>query len=73
MACPFGAPRYRVSDGKMVKCDGCNERVKANLKPACVRACSFGALNCVTEEEYMASGSTEACSVLIRQLNLYKR
>ncbi len=65
MACPFGAPRYRVSDGKMVKCDGCNERVKAGLMPACVRACSFGALTCVTEEEYVESGSRKACNTLI--------
>ena len=73
MACPFGAPRYRKSDGKMEKCDGCNERVKAGLKPACVRACSFGALYCVTEEEYIASGSNKACNVLIDKLNLRKK
>lgn len=52
MSCPFGAPRYRASDGKMVKCDGCNERVKNGMKPACVRACSFGALQCLTEQEF---------------------
>ncbi|MBR3004656.1 MAG: 4Fe-4S binding protein [Lachnospiraceae bacterium] len=70
MACPFGAPRYRHSDGKMVKCDGCNERVKAGLKPACVKACPFGALDCVDEEEYLASGSNKACNVLIHNLDL---
>ena len=73
MACPFSAPRYRASDGKMVKCDGCNERVKNGLQPACVRACSFGALTCVTEEEYKASGSDKACNVLIDKLNLRKK
>lgn len=73
MACPFGAPRYRANDGKMVKCDGCNERVKAGLQPACVCACSFGALQCVTEEEYRASGSDKACSALIDQLGLRKK
>ena len=67
MACPFGVPRFREEDGKMVKCDGCNERVKAGLKPACVRACPFGALDCVTEEEYAASGSDKACNFLINQ------
>lgn len=67
MACPFGAPRYRKDDGKMVKCDGCNERAKNGLKPACVRACPFGALTCVTEEEYAASGSDKACNILIEQ------
>ena len=73
MACPFGAPRYRTSDGKMVKCDGCNERVKNGMQPACVRACSFGALTCVTEEEYKASGSVKGCNVLIDQLRLRKK
>ncbi|MCI9549380.1 MAG: 4Fe-4S binding protein [Oscillospiraceae bacterium] len=67
LACPFGAPQYRPSDGKMVKCDGCNTRVKNGLQPACVRACSFGALTCVTEEEYQAAGSGKACSALLSQ------
>ena len=51
----------------MVKCDGCNTRVKNGLQPACVRACSFGALTCVTEEEYQAAGSGKACSALLSQ------
>lgn len=51
MACPFGAPTYR-RDGKMTKCDGCNERLRHGLQPACVKACPTGALRCLTEEEY---------------------
>ncbi|MCF0228191.1 MAG: 4Fe-4S dicluster domain-containing protein [Parasporobacterium sp.] len=43
MACPHGAPAV-ASTGKMAKCYGCNERVKAGLKPACVAVCPFGAL-----------------------------
>lgn len=70
MACPFGAPRYRASDGKMVKCDGCNIRVKSGLKPACVRACSFGALDCVPEEEYLAQSGSKACGMLLEQMDL---
>ena len=73
MACPFGAPRYRRSDGKMVKCDGCNERVKNGLQPACVRACPFEALTCVTEEAYRASESKKACSELIDLLHLNRK
>lgn len=73
MACPFGAPRYRKEDGKMVKCDGCNERVKNGMKPACVRSCSFGALECMTEEEYLNSGSDKACSRMIEKLGLKKK
>lgn len=41
--CPVGAPTFGA-DGKMRKCDGCVERVRAGLLPACVRACPFDAL-----------------------------
>ncbi len=73
MACPFGAPRYRKEDGKMVKCDGCNTRVKNGLKPACVRACSFGALDCVPESEVSSGQSDKACNRLIDRLGLKKK
>ena len=51
MACPFGAPSFN-REGKMIKCDGCNERVKFGLEPACVRVCPFDALKLYTEEAY---------------------
>lgn len=51
MACPFGAPGFGP-DGRMVKCDGCVDRVKAGMEPACVRVCPFDALKLYTEEEY---------------------
>lgn len=54
MACPFGAPSFGT-DGKMVKCDGCVERVKFGLLPACVKVCPFDALRIYTEEEYQAA------------------
>ena len=41
--CPFEGPVFE-SDGKMVKCDGCVERIRAGLEPACVRICPFDAL-----------------------------
>ena len=50
MACPFGAPTF--IDGKMKKCDGCVERVKNKMEPACVRICPTGALQMLTDEEY---------------------
>ena len=40
--CPVDAPK--IYGGKMHKCDGCSERVKAGLLPSCVRACPVKAL-----------------------------
>ena len=54
MACPYSAPHYGI-DGKMVKCNGCAERVKYGYEPACVRICPTKALICLPEEEYEAS------------------
>ena len=43
-ACPFDAPVISDTSGKMEKCDGCVQRVKCGLEPACVRVCPFDAL-----------------------------
>lgn len=49
MACPFEAPSFTAA-GKMVKCDGCIERQRHGLLPACVRVCPFDALKMVDAE-----------------------
>lgn len=59
MACPFAAPIFNDA-GKMIKCDGCNERVKNGLEPACVRVCPFDALSLVTQEEHIARRRTRS-------------
>lgn len=51
MACPFGAPQFN-KENKMTKCDGCVDRVKEGLKPACVKICPFFALKIYNKEEY---------------------
>ncbi|WP_300278887.1 4Fe-4S dicluster domain-containing protein [Peptacetobacter sp.] len=43
--CPFDVPKF--INGKMVKCDGCNDRVKKGLLPACVESCERNALQLV--------------------------
>lgn len=42
-ACPNGVPGFDQS-GLMRKCDGCFERVKQGMEPACVRVCPYDAL-----------------------------
>jgi Fe-S-cluster-containing dehydrogenase component len=54
MSCPFGAPSFNP-DGKMVKCDGCIQRLRDGRVPACVRVCPGGALTCRPAEEYGAA------------------
>lgn len=43
-ACPHDAVVF-TPEGKINKCDGCVERVKAGMLPACVKSCPTGALS----------------------------
>ncbi len=64
MACPFGAPAFSAR-GKLTKCDGCVQRVRAGLEPACVRVCPFGALKVYADkEEYMAAKRSHGSKVV---------
>lgn len=42
-ACPFEVPKFD-KDNKMIKCDGCLERIRHGLEPVCVRTCPSKAL-----------------------------
>lgn len=67
MACPFGAPQFN-QDNKMIKCDGCNERVKSGLKPACVKICPFFALKIYDEQEYSDAKLKKSLKAITDQL-----
>ena len=43
-ACPYNVPRSN-KDGALAKCTMCNDRIKKQQDPACVKACSTGCLN----------------------------
>ncbi len=43
-ACPYGAPQYDESIGKMTKCDFCQDLVAEGKNPVCVDACPMRAL-----------------------------
>lgn len=49
-SCPVKAPKF-TEENKMVKCDGCVERVKRGELPLCVKTCPSGALSLVWEKE----------------------
>jgi len=46
-ACPFGAPRYSTSTGRVGKCSLCYQRLDDGKEPACVQACPTGALSLI--------------------------
>lgn len=48
--CPYDALR-QGTDGKMKKCNGCNDRVKVGLKPACIKVCQLQALGLADREK----------------------
>ena len=53
--CPYDAVTFRPTGlarpkVRMEKCNGCIERVRAGLQPACVQACPTGALRCIQEQ-----------------------
>ena len=67
MACPFGAPAFGAN-GKMRKCDGCVERLRAGEEPACVRVCPTGALTLARDGEIPPDHSLrEVCARLAKE------
>lgn len=43
--CPYDIPRRNTATGLLAKCDMCNQRVRRNLLPICVKTCPTGAMN----------------------------
>jgi formate dehydrogenase iron-sulfur subunit len=71
VACPFGVITKREDDGRAWKCTLCYDRVKADLEPACAKACptdsiQFGPLEDLLQlaevrlQEVHQAGASEA-------------
>jgi len=56
IACPYNIPRLNEETGQVVKCDMCNDRVKAGMLPACVKTCPTGAMNFGDRDAMLALG-----------------
>lgn len=67
MACPFGAPSFNA-EGKMVKCNGCIERLRVGLTPACVRVCPTGALTCTAEAQQEKNKTDQTLHQIAQQI-----
>lgn len=52
--CPYGAPQFDESIGKMSKCDFCRDYLAHGQAPACVAACPCRALDFGEYEEIVA-------------------
>jgi formate dehydrogenase iron-sulfur subunit len=52
-SCPYDIPRQDPKTKRIVKCDMCIDRVRANLKPMCVKTCAMGAMNFGEREDML--------------------
>ena len=52
-SCEFDIPRYDESTGLIYKCTLCVDRIHYGLPPACVKACSTGALKFGSKSEML--------------------
>jgi formate dehydrogenase iron-sulfur subunit len=71
--CPFGIPKVNTVDDKMYKCHLCSDRVANNLKPACAKTCSPGAIKFGDREELVSQAKARLTAVqkVYPNANLY--
>lgn len=67
--CPYGAPQYNRTEGRVEKCSLCYQRIDAGRKPACVQSCPVGALELVDVVEMTDTAPFPAGFPYYPQLN----
>jgi len=65
MVCPFGAITVHPGTGLALKCDGCRERLQRGERPACVEACTAGALQIGGNRKAALKRRREAAAALV--------
>lgn len=62
-ACPYNIPRKDPKTKRIVKCDMCIDRVKANMLPMCVKSCAMGAMNFGNREDMLKLAAERLAAV----------
>jgi len=62
-SCPYDIPRLDPKTKRIVKCDMCIDRVKANLLPMCVKSCAMGAMSFGDRAEILKKAATRLVAV----------
>ncbi|MFZ5571584.1 MAG: 4Fe-4S dicluster domain-containing protein [Thermodesulfobacteriota bacterium] len=68
--CPYDIPRKNEETGRIHKCTMCIDRITNGLKPACVTACSTGALQFGPKQD-MLKLAHDRIRILGKNANLY--
>ncbi len=55
MSCPWDIPQWDETNGRIMKCDYCSDRIDQGEKPACVTACTAHALSFIDPNQASAS------------------
>ena len=62
LVCPYGAVRLSYDRKKAHKCDGCGDRLREGLEPACVSGCPTKALTFADFDEIAAKKVLDAAA-----------
>ncbi|HEX8037083.1 MAG TPA: 4Fe-4S dicluster domain-containing protein [Ktedonobacterales bacterium] len=66
-ACPFGVPKFQISQQYMRKCNMCYDRTSQGKGPMCATVCPTQAIFYGTYEEFVTAGRTQQGAKPINQ------